>query len=145
MLVYWKLSTKQVSVLGLGVFLATLDSLSSRVPLGSENNHFFKWLFTEMAVFVVSGWESGLWPVGISYMLASYCICYRTSSSSQGKNPSLKNRSLGWNWGKHNHTCEQTNGVFSTVLMRNKLLVADCSYLSSIEASRYFSFLSYIL
>jgi len=95
-----------------------------------------------MAVSVVSSWESGLGPVGISYVLASDWICFRTSFPSLGNYPSLQNHSLGRNLGKCNQTCEQTNGIISFVLMRNNLLVADLSYGWWIESNWHFQFLS---
>ena len=98
-----------------------------------------------MAVFVVNGWESGLGPVVSSYVLVSDWICFRTSSSTLGNNPSLQNHSFGGNRGKCNQACEQTSAIFSFVLMRHNLLVADCSYLSQIEASGHFLFFSYLL
>jgi hypothetical protein len=40
-------------------------------PLGSENNNFFKWLFTKTAISVIGGWKSGL-DLSPSLLLISF-------------------------------------------------------------------------
>ncbi len=52
-------------------------------PLGSENSHFFKWLFTRMAVSIVSGRESSR-----SWRRAVWCS--RTLASVSGCDPLSK-------------------------------------------------------
>ena len=113
--------------------LALLDLLSllaCRAPLESENSHFFKLLFTKMAVSVVGGWESGQELAGSPLMLMNAWICFRTSFSFVCNNPSLAPQicSFGGNRGKCNQTCDPTDGLFSSVLMRQDLHVADSSY-----------------
>ena len=114
-------------------------------PLRSENSHFFTWLFTKMAFSVVGGWESGLEPTGIPLVLKNAWICFRTSSSSLGNNPSLQNHSFCENRGKCNQTCEPTSRVFSSALMRQDLLVADSILLPWNEAYNHSLSLSSLL
>jgi len=130
------------------VNLALLDLLSllaCRAPLESENSHFFKWLFTKMAVSVVGGWESGQELAGSPLMLMNVRICFRTSFSFICNNPSLQISSFGGNRGKCNRTCDPTDGLFSSVLMRQDLHVADSSYLPWSEAYEHSLSLSSLL
>ena len=103
-------------------------------PLGSENSHFFTWLFTKMAFSVDGGWESGLEPTGMPLVLKNAWICFRTSSSSLGNSPSLQNHSFCENQEKCNQTCEPTSRVFCSALMRQDLLVADSIFIPWNEA-----------
>ena len=103
-------------------------------PLRSENSHFFKWLFTKMAFSVVGGWESGLEPAGISLVMNNAWICFTTSSSSLGNNPSQQNHWIRENRGECSQTCEPTSRVFSSILTRQDLLVADSIFLQCYEA-----------
>jgi len=116
-----------------------------KAPLASENSHFFKWLFTKMAVSVVGGWESGQELAGSPLMLMNVRICFRTSFSFICNNPSLQISSFGGNRGKCNRTCDPTDGLFSSVLMRQDLHVADSSYLPWNEAYEHSLSLSSLL
>ena len=106
-------------------------------PLESENSHFFKWLFTKMALSVVGGWESGFEQAGIPFMRENAWIWFRSSFSFVCNNPSLQIRSFGGNRGKCNQQCYPTDGLFCSVLMKQDLLVADCSYLLWNEANEH--------
>ena len=119
--------------------------LDSRAPLGSEKSHFFKWLFTKMAVSVVCGWESGLELAGSSLMQMSAWICFRTSFSFEGNDPPLQIRSFGGNRGKCNRTRDDTEPLFSSVSMRQDLHVADSSYLPWNEAYDHSLSLSHLI
>ncbi len=112
-----------------------LACTTSRRPLGSEKNHFFKWLFTKMAVSVVGGWESGYELAGRPLVLKNAWICFRTSFSWVGNNPSVQIHLFCKNWGKCHWTCDSSYGLFSAVLMRCDLHVADPSYLQCNEAN----------
>ena len=92
------------------------------------------WLFTKMAVSVVGGWESGKEVTGSSLVLKNACICFRTSFSWVGNNPSLQIHSICENRAKCDWTCDPTDEVFSSVLMRQDLHLADSSYLPWYEA-----------
>ncbi len=61
-------------------------------------------------------------------------ICFRTSFSWVGNNPSLQIHSICENWAKCDWTCDPTDEVFSSVLMRQDLHLADSSYLPWYEA-----------
>ena len=87
-----------------------------------------------MDVCVVGGWESGEELEGSLLMLMNVWICFRTSISFEGNNPPLQIRSFGGNRGKCNRTRDSTEPLFSAVLMRQELLVADSSYLPWNEA-----------
>ena len=87
-----------------------------------------------MAVSVVCGWESGQELAGSSLMQMNAWICFRTSFSFEDNNPLLQICSFGGNQGKCNRTCNPTNRLFSSVLMRQDLHVADSSYLPWNEA-----------
>ena len=116
--------------------------LDSRAPLGSEKSHFFKWLFTKMAVSVVCGWESGLELAGSSLMQMSAWICF---FSFKGNNPLLQICSFGGNRGKCNQTCNPTDWLFTSVLMRQDQHVADSLYLPWNEAYEHSLSLSSLL
>ncbi len=89
----------------------------SRVPLGSENSRFFKWVFTRTAVSVVSGRESGFWTGGWSWQRS--LLCRRMPGSvSETTIPHCR------------------FGNFSTIPTNNILNLADCSYLLSDDAYR---------
>ena len=83
---------------------------------------------------VVGGWESGQELAASQLMLMNAWICFRTSISFEGNNPLLQIRSFGGNRGKCNRTLDSTEPLFSSVLMRQDLRVADSSYLSWNEA-----------
>ena len=83
---------------------------------------------------VVGGWESGLELADSPLMLMNAWICFRTSISFEGNNPPLQIRSFGGNRGKCNWTRDSTEQLFSSVLMRQDLLVAGTSYLPWNEA-----------
>ncbi len=87
-----------------------------------------------MAVCVFGGWESGKEVTGSSLVLKNAWICLRASFSSVGNNPSLRIHSIRENRAKCYWTCDPTDEVFSSVLMRQDLLVADSSYLPWYEA-----------
>jgi hypothetical protein len=87
-----------------------------------------------MAVSMVGGWESGLELVGSPLVLINAWISFRTSFSWVGNNPSLQTHLLCENQRKCHHTCNSTEGLFSAVLMRHDLHVADPSYLPWNEA-----------
>ncbi len=62
------------------VNLVLLDLLSSRLwftPLGSDNSQFFKWLFTKMAISMVSDPESEQELTESHLMLKNDCLCFR--------------------------------------------------------------------
>ena len=59
---------------------------------------------------------------------------FRISILVEGNNPPLQIRSFGGNRGKCNRTRDSTEPLFSAVLMRQDLLVADSSYLQWNEA-----------
>ena len=66
------------------VNLVFLDLLSSRLwftPLGSDNSHFFKWLFTKMAVSMVCDPESEQELAESHLMLKNAWLCFRISFS----------------------------------------------------------------
>ena len=91
-----------------------------------------------MAVSVVGGWESRKEVTGSSLVLKNAFICLRASFSSVGNNPSLRIHSICENqarcyWNR-NWMCDPTDEVFSSVLMRQDLLVANSSYLPWDEA-----------
>ena len=67
-------------------------------------------------------------------MLMNAWICFRTSILGEGNNSPLQIRSFGGNQGKCNRTRDDTDPLFSTVLMRQDLRVADSSYLPWNEA-----------
>ncbi len=119
------------------VNLVLLDLLSSRLwfaPLGSENSHSFKWLFTKMAVSMVSGRESeqgrAIW---CSRTLGSH---FRKTSSFVGSNPSLQIHSIGEDRGKCNKTGNPSMSDWSTILTSDIPILADSSHLPSNQAYR---------
>ncbi len=63
-------------------------------------------------------------------MLKNSWICFRTSFSCVGSNPSLQIHLFCEIQRKCHQACYSTNGLFSAVLMRNNLHVADHSYLT---------------
>ena len=89
-------------------------------------------------------WSPGCWwhmtsiylVVGCSLVLKNACICLRTSFSWVGNNPSLQIHSIchGENRAMCRWTCDPTDEVFSSVLMRQDLHVSDRSYLPWYEA-----------
>ena len=83
---------------------------------------------------VVGGWESGQELAASQLMLMNAWICFRTSISFKSNNPPLQIRSFGGNRGKCNRTRDSTEPLFSSVLMRQDLRVADSSYLPWNEA-----------
>ena len=87
-----------------------------------------------MAFCVVGRWESWQELSGSPLMQMNAWICFRTSFSFEGDNPSLQICSFGGNQGKCNRTCDPTDWLFSSVLMRQDLRVADSSYLPWNEA-----------
>ena len=87
-----------------------------------------------MAVCVFGGWESGKEVTGSSLVLKNAWICLRASFSSVGNNPSLRIHSIRENRAKCYWTCDPSDEVFCSVLMRKDLLVADSSYLPWYEA-----------
>jgi hypothetical protein len=99
----------------------------SRMPLESEKSHFFKGPFMKMAALVVGGSESGWGLAGSPSELKNAWICFRTSTSSAGKNPSLQIRCFCENRRKCYMTCYPTDGLSTAVLMRQDLHVADSS------------------
>ena len=88
----------------------------------------------EMAVCVFGGWESGKEVTGSSLVLKNGFICLRASFSWVGNNPSLRIHSICENRAKCYWMCDPTDEVFSSVLMRQDLHVADSSYLPYYEA-----------
>ncbi len=121
------------------VNLVLLDLLSSRrwfAPLGSEYSHFFKWLFTKMAVSMVSGRESEQELKESHLMLKNAWLCFSISSSFVGNNPSLQSHSFSEDRGKGNKTTWSNPSIsyFSTMLASHILILADSSYLLSDEA-----------
>ncbi len=121
------------------VSLVLLDLLSSRrwfTPLGSKNSHFFKWLFTKMAVSMVSGWESEQGLEESHLMLKNAWLCFRISSSFVGNNPSLQIHSFSKDRGKCNTTVNPSMSDFSTILTSYNRILADSSHLPSDEAYR---------
>ena len=87
---------------------------------------------------VVDGWGSGQELADSPLMLMNAWICFRTSIFKlvEGNNPPLQIRSfqVGGNRGKCNRTRDDTEPLFSSVLMRQDLRVADSSYLPWNEA-----------
>ncbi len=98
-----------------------------------------------MAVSQVGGWESGQELAGSPFILKKDWICFITSFSFVGINPSLQIRLFSENGGKCNRTCDPADGVFSSVPMRQDLIVADSSYLTWYEAYEHFLSLSSLL
>ncbi len=110
------------------VNLVLLDLLSSRrwfAPLGSENSHFFKWLFTKMAVSMVRGRESEQELKESHLMLKNAWLCFSISSSFVGNNPSLQIHSFSEDWRKCNKTSNPSICYFSTMLDSQILILAD--------------------
>ncbi len=87
-----------------------------------------------MAASVVGGLESRWGLAGSPSVLKNAQICFRTSSSSAGNNPSLQISSFCENWRKCYWTCYPTNRLSAAVLMRQDLHVEDSSYFSCDEA-----------
>ncbi len=106
-------------------FRRFLACTTSRLPLESDNNHFLKWFFMKMVVSVVGGWESGLELVGSPLMLKNAWICFRTSFSWVGNNPSLQSHLFCENQRKSYQTRDPTDGLFFAVLLRQDLHIAD--------------------
>ena len=67
-------------------------------------------------------------------MQMSAWICFRTSILVEGNNPPPQILSFDGNRGKCNRTRNATEPLFSSVLMRQDLRVADSSYLPWNEA-----------
>ncbi len=114
------------------------------MPLGREKNHFFKWLFTKMAVLVFGGWESGWGLAGSPRALKNAWICFRTSFSCVGNNLSLQIRSFCENRSlrKCYRTRDPTHGLSSAILLRQDLHFAESSNLPCNEAYKYLLTLS---
>ena len=87
-----------------------------------------------MAVSVVGGWESGKEVTGRCPVQRNACICFITSFSWVGNNPSLQIHSFCENLAKCYWTCDPNDKVFSSVLTRQDLLVADNSFQRWYEA-----------
>ncbi len=106
-------------------------------PLRSDNSHFFfKWLFTKMAVSMVSDPESEQELAKSHLMLKNYCLCFSMSSSFVGNNPSLQIHSFSEDRGKCNKTCNASISDFATILTIDILILADSSHIPSDEAYR---------
>ncbi len=105
-------------------------------PLGSDNSHFFKWLFTKMEVSMVIDPESELELAESHLMLKDAWLCFRISSSFVCNNPTLQFHSFSEVWGKCNKTGNPSISDFSTILTSNILILADSSQLPSDEAYR---------
>ncbi len=121
------------------VNLVFLDLLSSRrwfAPLASENSHFFKWLFTKMAVSMFSGRESEQERKESNLMPKNAWLCFSISSSFVGNNPSLQIHSFSEDRGKCNKTGNPSISNFSTIPTSNILILAVSSSLPSDEAYR---------
>jgi hypothetical protein len=91
-----------------------------------------------MAVSMVSGRESEQ-PEELAeshLVLKNSWLCFRTSSSFVGNNPSLQNHSFSENRGKCKKTGNPSIGDFSTILTSDILILADSLYLPSGEAYR---------
>ncbi len=69
-------------------------------------------------------------------MLKNSWLCFRTSSSFVGKNPSLQIHSFSKDRGKCNKTSNPSISDFSTIPTSDILILADLSYLPSDEAYR---------
>ncbi len=106
------------------------------VHLGSDNSHFFKWLFTKMAVSMVSDPESEQELAESHLTLKNDCLCLRMSSTFAGNNPSLQIHSFSEIRGKCNKTGNPSISDFSTILTSDILVLADSSHLPSDEAYR---------
>ena len=125
--------------------LVLLDLLSSRLwftPLGSDNSHFFKWLFTKMAVSMVSDPESEQELAESHLMLKNAWLCFRMSSSFVCNNPSLQIHSFSEDRGKCNKTGNPSISDFSPILTSDTPILADGSHLRSDEAYRQYLSLS---
>ena len=107
-----------------------------KTPLGSDNSHFFKWLFTKMAVSMVSDPESEQELAESHLMLKNDCLCFRMSSSFVCNNPSLQIHSFSEDRGKCNKTGNPSISDFSTILTSDTPILADSSHLRSYEAYR---------
>ncbi len=105
-------------------------------PLGSDNSHFFKWLFTKMAVSMVSDPESEHELAQSHLMLKNAWRCFRISSSFVGNNPSLQIHSFSEDRGKCNKTCNPSISDFPTILTSHTLILAESSHLPCDEAYR---------
>ncbi len=117
----------------------SVNLLSSRLwftPLGSDNSHFFKWLFAKMAVSMVSEPESQQELEESHLMLKTDCLCFRMSSSFVGNNPSLQIHSFSEDLGKCNKTFNPSISDFSTILTSDIPILADSSHLPCDEAYR---------
>jgi hypothetical protein len=98
--------------------LDLLSSISLFTPLGSENSHFFKRLLTKMADSMVtgSGQESEQEQEESHLMRKNAWLCFRTSSSFVGNNPSLQIHSFSEDRGKCNKTVNPSISDFSIIL-----------------------------
>ncbi len=86
-----------------------------------------------MAVSMVSGRESEQELEECHLMLKNAWLCFRTSSSFEGNNPSLKIHSFKDDRGKHNKTVKSSISDFSTMLASHILILADNSYLQVMD------------
>ncbi len=123
------------------VNLVILGLLSLLAPLGSENSHLFKWLFTKM----VSSRESVL-ELAESYLMLKNLnawICSGISSSFVGNNPLLHIHSFSEDRGKCNKIGNPFISYF-TMLMIHILILADNSYLWSLQTTPVPPMLSFI-
>ena len=77
-----------------------------------------------------------------SGVLRNIFIAHFQGISFEGNNPPLQISSFGGNRGKCNRTRDSTEPLFSPVLMRQDLHVADSSYLPWNEAYEHSLFLS---
>ncbi len=125
------------------VLLDLLGLLSSSRRLEVTTVTFFKWLFTKMAVSMVTDRESEQELAESHLMLMNSWLCFRTSSSFVGNNPSLQIQSFSEDRGKCNKTGNPSISDFSTILTSHILILADSSYLPSGEAYQQRLSLSY--
>ncbi len=128
------------------VNLVLLDLLSSEsrlwfTPHGSDTSHFFKCLFTKMAVSMVSDPESEQELAESHLMLKNDCLCFKMSSSFAGNNPLLQIHSFSEDRWKCNKTGNPCISDFSTILTSDIPILADSSHLPSDEAYRQCLFL----
>jgi hypothetical protein len=81
-----------------------------------------------MAVSMASDPESEQELAESHLMLKNACLCFRTSSSFVGNNPSLQIHSLSEDRGKCNKTSNPAISDFPTILTSDILILADLSY-----------------
>ncbi len=107
--------------------------------------HFFKWLFTKMAVSMVSGRDSEQELDESHLMLKNAWLCFRISSSFVGNNPSLHFHSFSEDQGKCNMSGKPSISDFSTILTSDILILADGSHFTwSLQTTPVIPMLSFI-